>query len=107
VRLLRAGGNFRPLLLTFCDNCIGGSATSAGLFCSAGQDGNDLVLVAVLGIDGEGHKHPLGLVESPISPAECNVVAHPEKLVAHNSSRSCSSSIDTNGDRGGNSQSRS
>ena len=25
--------------------------------------GNDLVLVAALGIDGEGHKHPLGLVE--------------------------------------------
>ena len=25
--------------------------------------GNDLVPVAALGIDGEGHKHPLGLVE--------------------------------------------
>jgi putative transposase len=25
--------------------------------------GNDLVLVAALGIDGEGHKHPLGLIE--------------------------------------------
>ena len=25
--------------------------------------GNDLVLVAALGIDAEGHKHPLGLVE--------------------------------------------
>src|SRR4029078_13448214 len=25
--------------------------------------GKDLVLVAALGIDGEGHKHPLGLVE--------------------------------------------
>jgi putative transposase len=25
--------------------------------------GNDLVLVAALGIDGEGHEHPLGLVE--------------------------------------------
>src|SRR6185369_12020265 len=25
--------------------------------------GNDLVLVAALGIDGDGHKHPLGLVE--------------------------------------------
>jgi transposase-like protein len=25
--------------------------------------GNDLVLIAALGIDGEGHKHPLGLVE--------------------------------------------
>jgi putative transposase len=25
--------------------------------------GNDLVVVAALGIDGEGHKHPLGLVE--------------------------------------------
>src|SRR5438309_3804790 len=25
--------------------------------------GNDLVLVAALGVDGEGHKHPLGLVE--------------------------------------------
>src|SRR5215203_3547633 len=25
--------------------------------------GNDLVLIAALGIDGEGHKHPLGLIE--------------------------------------------
>jgi hypothetical protein len=25
--------------------------------------GNDLVLVAALGIDGEGNKHPLGLVD--------------------------------------------
>ena len=25
--------------------------------------GNDLVLVAALGIDGEGHKHPLALIE--------------------------------------------
>src|SRR5437773_8395368 len=25
--------------------------------------GNDLVLVAALGIDGEGHKHPLALLE--------------------------------------------
>ena len=25
--------------------------------------GNDLVLVAALGIDGEGNKHPLGLIE--------------------------------------------
>jgi putative transposase len=27
------------------------------------QVGNDLVLVAALGIDADGHKHPLGLVE--------------------------------------------
>ena len=27
--------------------------------------GNDLVLVGALGIDGEGNKHPLGLVEGP------------------------------------------
>ena len=25
--------------------------------------GNDLVLVAALGVDGDGNKHPLGLVE--------------------------------------------
>ena len=25
--------------------------------------GDDLVLVAALGIDGDGHKHPLGLIE--------------------------------------------
>jgi hypothetical protein len=25
--------------------------------------GNDLVLIAALGIDGEGHKHPLALIE--------------------------------------------
>jgi hypothetical protein len=31
--------------------------------------GNDLVLVAALGIDGEGHKHPLGLVEGAIENA--------------------------------------
>ena len=34
--------------------------------------GNDLVLVAALGIDGEGHKHPLGLVEGRLrTPPSC------------------------------------
>ncbi len=31
--------------------------------------GNDLVLIAALGIDAEGHKHPLGLVEGPTENA--------------------------------------
>ena len=31
--------------------------------------GNDLVLVAALGIDGEGHKHPLALVEGATETA--------------------------------------
>ena len=34
--------------------------------------GNDLVLVAALGIDGNGDKHPLGLVrERPRMPLSC------------------------------------
>ncbi len=31
--------------------------------------GNDLVLVAALGIDGEGKTHPLGLIEGAIENA--------------------------------------
>src|SRR6266550_1752523 len=35
--------------------------------------GNDLVLVAALGIDGEGHKHPLALIEGGLDPKVCRL----------------------------------
>src|SRR6266566_3913063 len=35
--------------------------------------GDDLVLVAALGIDSEGHKHPLGLIERGLDPKVCRL----------------------------------
>src|SRR5262245_16245237 len=38
--------------------------------------GNDLVLVAALGIDGEGHKHPLALIEGATEERRRRAGAH-------------------------------
>jgi hypothetical protein len=38
--------------------------------------GNDLVLVAVLGVDVEGHKHPLALIEGATENARRCAGAH-------------------------------
>ena len=53
--------------------------------------GNDLVLVAALGIDGEGHKHPLGLVEGATENAAVVQALIDNLMSASSSSQACRS----------------